>query len=111
MNGRDTFDMLYGKTQSGLTVPRSALAPQTGPMPARGEMPKPSRQVRRWMERKGIQNKCQTCGRTISMSASECAACSHKCGCGVVIPLKDEQCQQCARAAESGLIVSRVLVA
>ena len=71
---RNTMDMLYARTESGLMVPPSAL-----PTPTLQSVPQPnlSRQQRRWLERQGHNNHCR-CGRVISWGKPLCDKCRKK---------------------------------
>jgi hypothetical protein len=68
----NTLDLLYGRTAGGLMVPRAAMQPVAPEAPALVKM---SRQQRRWLERRGFNNRC-ACGRVISFTAKQCAACA-----------------------------------
>ena len=71
---RNTLDMLYARTESGLMVPHSALpAPTLQPAP----QPHLSRQMRRHLERHGANNHCR-CGRVISWGKPLCDKCRKK---------------------------------
>jgi hypothetical protein len=70
-NARNTLDMLYGRTASGLMVPHSALPPPELPS---APQPKLSRQMRRHLERQGHNNHCR-CGRVISWGHPLCSRC------------------------------------
>lgn len=91
----DTLDMLYTRSAAGLMIPRSAVMPSAPPAPPRIEHDEPvkiPRQQRRWLERKGIKNRC-ACGQVISMTAKQCGACA-----------KAKEAIE-ARAAAAGLVL------
>jgi hypothetical protein len=71
---RNTLDMLYARTESGLMVPHSALPPPELPS---APQPKLSRQMRRHLERHGANNHCR-CGRVISWGRPLCDKCRKK---------------------------------
>jgi hypothetical protein len=78
---RNTLDMLYARTESGLMVPHSALAP-TVPQPI--AQPHLSRQMRRHLERQGHNNHCR-CGRVISWGRPLCQRCENDAQAAVVL--------------------------
>ena len=71
---RNTLDMLYARTESGLMVPYSAL-PAPDPQPI--AQPHLSRQMRRHLERQGHNNHFR-CGRVISWGKPLCDKCRKK---------------------------------